>query len=82
MPVREFSLHADVSEHCGGDLNDMVVDRRRIWAALSKMPSTESMMALVAEVEAVPGGLAPGLDSIGNARLLTTIVEVPGAGRP
>jgi sugar lactone lactonase YvrE len=27
------SLHADVSEHCGGDLNDMVVDRHgRVYA--------------------------------------------------
>jgi sugar lactone lactonase YvrE len=216
--VRE---HADVGDHCGGDLNDMVVDRhgrayvgnlgfdvtggadpattnlvsiecdgtvrvaaedlmfpngmvitsdektlivgegligrytafsiaedgglsdRRTWAALSRMPSLESMAQLVTEVEVVPdgccidaedavwvadakggrcirvveggeivdditppddlsvyacmlggedrrtllmccapGGLAPDLDTIGNGRLITTLVDVAGAGRP
>jgi sugar lactone lactonase YvrE len=220
-PDGTVSLHADVTEFCGGDLNDLVVDRegrayvgnfgfdvtagadpattsvvciapdgtvrvaaedlmfpngmvitaddrtfivgegligrytafsigengalsdRRTWAVLSPMPSLESMLQLVTEVEVVPdgccidaenavwvadakgarcirvveggdiveeiaapdglsvyacmlggadrrtlllccapGGLAPNLDSVGDGTLLTTEVDVPGAGRP
>jgi hypothetical protein len=29
-----------------------------------------------------PGGLAPDLDKVGDGVLLTTTVDVPGAGRP